>query len=458
MGSARTASGSGLVGALVAIALLTAALLAPMRAAHAQTGPPPRVLVYGDSLTWESTAVIERAIEAQLPGWDAIVRSFPGTAVCDELARMRADGNLNAGVVVLEFVAVPFSACMRGRDSLTAHTADTETALALWESRGVPVVLVGAPRSVGEPREQIAANAINQYLAGRDGQTFVDAGVLMRDPWTGTYIARLPCLAGETAEQGCDPGGLINVRNHTGHFCEVENTSPCPIYASGAERFAAAMAAAAARAVGATPAPLPVPAPAPQVQDAVRAAFAGSAPVESVASAALLPPEAIPADFAAEPAPAAVTAAPTLPSGRGCHAIRKALKQTSKGGQAQTAYSAPVTGARVDQIVHVLPNSQAAEQVFDAYAAPKASLCLGAVFGAAVTASATPGVGEAAVTYRVNAARDLVMQVVRTGRAVTTLAYANLAAPPPDDVIAAITTAAVTRANEALAAAPTPKR
>jgi hypothetical protein len=37
---------------------------------------------------------------------------------------------------------------------------------------------------------------------------------------------------------------------------------------------------------------------------------------------------------------------------------------------------------------------------------------------------------------------------------VTTLAYANLAAPPPDDVIAAITNAAVTRANAALAAAP----
>src|SRR5262245_25355791 len=110
-----------------ATAALTAAVLVPAPVAHAQTGAPPRVLVYGDSLTWESKAVIERAVEAQLPGWDAIVRSFPGSATCDELARMRADGNLNAGVVVLEFVAVPFSACMRNRDSLAAHTADTET-------------------------------------------------------------------------------------------------------------------------------------------------------------------------------------------------------------------------------------------------------------------------------------------------------------------------------------------
>jgi hypothetical protein len=441
---------------MAVVAALTAALLVPGDPGGAQQqGPPRRVLVYGDSLTWETTAVIKRAIEAQLPGWEAIVHSFPGTATCEELPQMRSDGNLNAGVVVLEFVAVPFVDCMRGKDPLAQHTADTETALALWGSRGVPVVLVGAPRSVGEPRDPIAAAGVNRDLAARYGQTFVDAGVLMRDPWTGTYLARLPCLAGEGAAQGCDAGGLIDVRNHTGHYCAVENTSPCPVYASGGERFAAAMAAAAARAAGRPPAPLPAPAPAPEVQDAVRAAFAASEVVAgTTAAASLLAPEAIPADFGAEPPTAAATTAPSALTSPACRAIRKALKTTRAGESAQNAYTAPVTGARIDQFVHVLPNTRDAQALFDAYAAPRATQCLGSVFGTAVTAEPTVGVGEEAVTYRMKAARDLVIQVVRTGPAVTAVAYANLVTPPPDDVVNAITNAAVTRTEAALAAVP----
>jgi hypothetical protein len=438
---------------VLAIAAVLAALLVPAATSHAQT-EPRRVLVYGDSLTWESTAVIKRAIEDQLPGWEAIVRSVAGTATCAELPQMRSDGNLNAGVVALEFVAVPFVPCMQGKDQLTQHTADTETALALWGSRGVPVVLVGAPRSVGDPRDWVAAPAIYQDLAARTGQTFADGGVLLRNPWTGVYEARLPCLAGETAAQGCFVDGLINVRNHTGHFCEVENTSPCPVYASGGERFAAAIAYAAARAAGSTPKPLPAPPPAPQIQDAVRAAFSGSGTTDAVATASLLPPEAIPADFAAEPPAAPAATGPSALTAGACRAIHQALKTTTKAGRAETAYSAPVTGARVDQIVHVMKDTSNATALFDAYAAPKASTCLGSVFGTAPTAEPTTGVGDGAVTYRLNAARNLVVQVVRTGRAVTTLAYANAATPPPQDVVNAITNAAVARTDAALAAAP----
>ena len=76
------------------------------------------MLVYGDSLTWEAQAGIEQAIEAQLPGWDTIVRTSPGVATCDALPAMRGpDGALNAAVVVLEYVAVPFGPCMTGKDS-----------------------------------------------------------------------------------------------------------------------------------------------------------------------------------------------------------------------------------------------------------------------------------------------------------------------------------------------------
>src|SRR5262245_62393980 len=105
--------------------LLAAILIAAAAPAGAQT-VPPRVIVYGDSLTWEAQAGIEQAIETQLPGWDAVMRTAPGTAVCNALPQMRADGNLNARVVVLQYVAVALGPCMAGRDRLAQHTADTQ--------------------------------------------------------------------------------------------------------------------------------------------------------------------------------------------------------------------------------------------------------------------------------------------------------------------------------------------
>jgi hypothetical protein len=439
-----------LVASIVVVVAVGSVLLIP--AAPAGTQAPRRVLVYGDSLTWEAVAGIEHAIEGQLPGWEAVVRTFPGLATCDELPQMRADGNMNAGVVVLEFVAVPFGPCMAGKDSLAQHTADTKTALDLWGSRGVPVVLVGAPRGLGEPRDQNGAGAINRDLAAGAGQTFVDSGVLLRDPWTGVYQQRLPCLAGETAEQGCD-GGLIDVRQE-GHFCHVPNTSPCPVYSSGIVRFAAAIAAAAARAAGSTPKPLPAPPPAPEIQDAVRVAFSGSGTTDAVATASLLAPEAIPADFAAEPPTAPATTAASALTARTCRAIRQALKTTKTAALAETAYSAPVTGARVDQIVHVMKDTSDAQALFGAYAAPKALKCLAGVFGVVGVIGEPTAVGDGAVTYRLGGARQLVIQLVRTGRAVTALAYANVVTPPPDDVVNAVTNAAVTRTEAALAASP----
>ena len=141
---------------------------------------------------------------------------------------------------VLQYVGGPFAPCMDGKDVATQHAADVQAALALWSARGVRVVLVGAPRAVGDPSELDPMAAIDRDLAARAGQTFVDAGVLLRDPWTGVYQQRLPCLAGEGPAHGCGADGLIDVRDETGgHFCAVHGIGPCPIYASGIVRFAA---------------------------------------------------------------------------------------------------------------------------------------------------------------------------------------------------------------------------
>jgi hypothetical protein len=439
---------------------VAAAVVAPARPSSAQTPTTSsrRVLVYGDSLSWEAQAGIEQAIEAALPGWDAIMRTAAGSATCDALAAMRgADGNLGAGVVVLEYVGVPFGPCMTGKDTLAQHTADTQAALDLWRSRGVPVVLVGAPRGVGDPREPDGTAPINRDLAARAGQTYVDAGVLLRDPWTGVYQQRLPCLDGEGPEQGCGADGLIDVRDETGgHFCSIHNVGPCPVYASGITRFAAPIADAVARAAGLPPPPLPRPPTAAALEESVRSLFtsagatgstvSGRASDRSAAEAALLAADAVSPDFAAQPLASPTTAAAGLAMPE-CRAIRRGLKTLDGAARGEIAYAAPV-GARVDQVVYVLRKGSRAREVYDAYATPKAARCVAGVVGVPVTVDKTTKasrVGDQSITFRATAARNFVIRVIRTGRTVTALTFANAVTPPPPDTVTTITNAAISR-------------
>ena len=453
------------IAAVVTASLLLAAVLVASTAPASAQIAPPRVLVYGDSLAWEASAGIEQTIEAQLPGWDAVMRTDPGTAVCNALPRMRADGNLNARVVVMEYVAVALGPCMAGKDRLAQHTADTATALALWASRGVPVVLVGAPRVVGEPRDLIDAVAINRDLAAATGQTFVDAGVLLRDPWTGVYQHRLPCLAGEGADQGCGLDGLIDVRDESGsHFCAIHNRSPCPVYSSGIVRFAAPIADGVARAAGAgTVAPLPGPPVAPDIQQTVRAVLGssdepttiagstGTSPSDhTIAASALLTDDAVQSDFA--PLPPTTDAVPVTPvlEDRTCRAMRRALAPLQQSAYAEASFTAPGESASIDQFVHVAQSERRARQVFAAYAAPETATCLTRVFGVPVSAEPSVALGDASITYHVDATRDFVLKLVLAGRTVTALAFANAATPPSDDAVSAITKTAIARADAAL--------
>ena len=114
--------------------------------ARARAGATAPRLVYGDSLTWEAQAGIEQDLEAQLPGWDRSCGRCPAPRRALHSPRCRADGNLNAGVVVLEYVGVPFGPCMAGKDALAQHTADTQTALGA----------VGVTRRAGGARRRAA--------------------------------------------------------------------------------------------------------------------------------------------------------------------------------------------------------------------------------------------------------------------------------------------------------------
>src|SRR4029450_3232507 len=113
--------------------------------------------------------------------------------------------------------------------------------------------------------------------------------------------------------------------------------------------------------------------------------------------------------------------------------------------RAEAAFAAPVVGARVDQVVHVLPKARRAREVYDAYATPKAARCLAGVVGVPVTVDKTGRVGDESITYRAAAARNLVIRVVRTGPTVTALTFANAVTPPPPEAVTAITNAAIAR-------------
>ena len=77
--------------------------------------------------------------------------------------------------------------------------------------------------------------AVGPNLQVPAGTTIVDAG--------GQYVLQLPCLPGEAE---CGPDGSNVVRSDDGvHFCPGPNLKPCPVYSSGALRFAMAISNAA---------------------------------------------------------------------------------------------------------------------------------------------------------------------------------------------------------------------
>jgi hypothetical protein len=69
---------------------------------------------------------------------------------------------------------------------------------------------------------------------------FVDAGRAIETS-EGKYADRLPC---EPADTDCAADGTTQIRSDGVHFCSVYGLVHCPVYASGARRFATAIARA----------------------------------------------------------------------------------------------------------------------------------------------------------------------------------------------------------------------
>ncbi len=208
------------------------------------------IALYGDSLGMESAQTFEYL--AGTSGALTLLRAFGGAAICDDLEDMASDvATLHPTVAVIEFSGDNETPCMAPYTKGTTayyekYQADAQTAINIFRSNGIPVVLIGAPP---DAFTDLTANidVLNQIYvtlaANNSGVLYDAAGQSVSS--NGQFTKTLPCLP---IEPCTGPSGTNVVRSPDGvHFCpdgmvtEENLFSVCDVYSSGAFRFAAAM-------------------------------------------------------------------------------------------------------------------------------------------------------------------------------------------------------------------------
>ena len=228
------------------------------------------VVLYGDSLASESADQFRAALTAAGVA-DVRLNTFGGTAICDWLDRMRTDAALlRPTAVVVEFSGNALTPCMADESGHSLfdtpdayhqkYLADARQVLDIFGATGTRVYFAGAPltRKAAET-DPAGAAWLNELYASLAADSagrgrYVDAGAatLEANRWTPT----LPCLPEEPCTGGVDGDGTpINVVRAPdgGHFCPGAPdatrgvTETCPVWSSGAYRYANAMAAPVVR-------------------------------------------------------------------------------------------------------------------------------------------------------------------------------------------------------------------
>lgn len=242
------------------VTVAIAALVGVTAVLAATTAPKRRVILYGDSLAFESRDFFSLAMQSDADV-EVVDRTFGGTAICDRLDQMRHDlHDLQPTAVVLEFVGNNVTNCMRGPDGpltgdalVQKYRHDARSATSIFAGAGVRVYWMGAP-AVSGPLESDFVRVRRAYEAEPRRLTFatpplrrvefVDAGQAVLDH--GRFTDTLPCLPTEGPAEGC-VDGRIPVRSADGiHFCLARiprDASRCSAYPAGAARFGFAMAA-----------------------------------------------------------------------------------------------------------------------------------------------------------------------------------------------------------------------
>ncbi len=218
---------------------------------------PSRVLLVGDSLAYQSSGYFKSILAGD--GATAYTATYGGTALCDWLPILPALlRQSRPSVVELEFYGDHFTPCStRGTSAshpltkayLVENYAAAARASAIdIRAAGARAVWVVAPvSSSNDPLPLLIAKA--EYGASRqivpsildNAGSYVLAG--------GKFTRSLPCLTWEPCPPIDGQHGMAIVRSPDGlHFCPVSVTGAkgqvgrCPVWSSGAWRFAAAMA------------------------------------------------------------------------------------------------------------------------------------------------------------------------------------------------------------------------
>lgn len=241
---------------------------APATPAPAAVASAPVIGIYGDSIAFQSIPWSDAAIHDR--GLRVRGLRFPGLAACDVVPSVLADLSAPRAhrprVVVVSSVGNSVTECMRTEagglaevnspEYLTAYDDALRAIAEATAVAGVPMLFTWGPSSspFGETWDGsghialIAAALADEHPHLR--VVDVGASVMGAD---GDYGVYLPCLADETADDGCVDGEIrVRVSEADGHFhCRESETAPsgwprpCPVYSSGARRYGEALAAAA---------------------------------------------------------------------------------------------------------------------------------------------------------------------------------------------------------------------
>ena len=239
---------------LVGLALASLSVLF----ASCSTSTPTEIALFGDSLSWEAQPYYDELLHA---GNDIahVYDSHGGTAICDWFTRMHeVESQYHPKSVELEFSGNNLTPCMEGLELYSQpyyekYRVDTLTAIDIFVSGGAHVYLIGAPITRAQQSVPNWQTLNSQYakVASADPRhvTYLDAGTAVEGP-AHAYTDTLPCLTHEPCS-GLIVNGIASnvVRSADGvHFCPTEEGNDagviggCPVYSSGAYRYAKAMA------------------------------------------------------------------------------------------------------------------------------------------------------------------------------------------------------------------------
>ncbi len=249
----RRARRNGL-GALTSVVLLAACVTTrPPAAGTSPTDSPTTtvalrevssVVLVGDSLGEQISPYLQPLVAPRSFGPNV----YGGTAPCDWLQKDLPI--TDETVVVFSFIGNSLTPCMEdgagghlvGQALVDKYQADITALTTEARDAGARVLLVGQPARGDSASGNDLVDGLNEMyaaLANEPDVSFVDAGASIENP-DGSFAQSLPCWT----EESCGPDGSNVVRNDDGlHLCPgPPEPVPCAVYASGAHRFAQAIA------------------------------------------------------------------------------------------------------------------------------------------------------------------------------------------------------------------------